>query len=584
MEAVHGHSDHDHHDQSFISKYIFPLDHKYIGLQYLLTSFVMALAGGFLAYGIRMKITWPESSIPLIGDMDGQMYNAYATIHGTIMIFFVAMPLLIAAFGNFLIPLMIGADDMAFPKLNRLSYQIFLVACILLIGSFFVPGGAASGGWTMYPPLSGTHMVNGELVFWNNNVHLGGTMWILAVALEFVSFLLGGINFVTTSLNMRTKGMGLFQLPMTIWMINVATLVFALSVGPLTAGAVMLLADRELGTGFYNPEMGGDPVLYQHLFWFFGHPEVYVVLLPPLGFMADIIPAFARKPLFAYKTIIYFTLFLGAISFVVWAHHQFLAGIDPRMTNWFTVTTIIISIPFGVMLFSLIFSLYGGSITFTTPMLFAIAALGEFLVGGVTGINLGTSGSDIFFHDTYYVIAHFHYTLFPATFFGGFAAIYYWFPKWFGRMMNEGLGKLHFWTMTFFFNMTFIPMFIVGFKGEHRRVFGYEGSSDSFGLADGKGWGDPGHLWAGFGGYREMSTYMLWGLLAVQIIFLVNFFKSWASGEKAGNNPWKATTLEWSTTSPPPHGNFDKPVTVYRGPSEYSVPGAKEDFSPQWVQ
>ncbi|MDH4225216.1 MAG: cbb3-type cytochrome c oxidase subunit I, partial [Deltaproteobacteria bacterium] len=461
-------------------------------------------------------------------------------------------------------------------RLNQLSYQIFLVSCIVLVASFFMPGGAAAGAWTAYPPLNASKgIIDGQVEYYNmgydgNPIIWGGHMWILAVALEFVSFLLGGINFITTTLNMRTKGLGLWQLPMSIWMINIASIVFALSVGPLVAGAIMMLFDRMFGTGFYNPSTDGDPILFQHLFWFFGHPEVYVVLLPALGFFADIIPVFSRKPLFGYKVTLYFTIFLGALSFIVWAHHQFQAGIDPRMAEFFTITTIIISIPFGVMLFSLIFSLYGGSITFEVPMLWAIAGIGEFLVGGVTGIHLGTSSSDIYFHDNYFVVAHFHYTLFPATFFGGFAAITFWFPKWFGRMMNPGLGKLHFWLTTISFNTLFIPLFKLGFMGQHRRIYNYE----PFSLVNTPEAHD----------LRVIATVSLLVLLASQLIFLFNFFKSWASGEKAGNNPWKSNTLEWTTVSPPPHGNFDKPITVYRGPYEYSVPGRKDDSFPQNVQ
>ena len=559
-----------HHEPTFTEKYIFPLDHKNIGLQYLLTAMFMACVGGFLAYVFRMKLAWADAPVPLVGDVDGGLYNSMVTMHGTVMIFWVAMPTLIAAFGNFLIPLMIGADDMAFPRLNRLSYQIFLLSAIILIASFFVPGGSASGAWTFYPPLNSSKIVDGVVEMHNGGVYWGGNLWILAVALEFASFLLGGINFMTTTLNLRTKGMGLFQMPMSLWMINIASLVFALSVGPLVAGAIMMLSDRMVGTGFFNPELGGDPILFQHLFWFFGHPEVYVVLLPALGFFADIIPVFARKPFFGYRIVVYFTLFLGALSFIVWAHHQFQAGIDPRMANYFTITTIIISIPFGVMLFALILSLYGGSIRFTVPMLWAISGVAEFLVGGITGIHLGTSASDIYFHDNYFVVAHFHYTLFPATFFGAFAAITFWFPKWFGRHLNEGLGKLHWMLTVVFFNGIFIPLFITGLNGQHRRIYDYKAWDEMNTPAQHN--------------LNVIATICLLGLLATQLVFLLNFFRSWASGPKATANPYNATTLEWAAASPPPHGNFDKVLTVYRGPHEYSVPGAKEDFSPQWIQ
>ena len=390
---------------------------------------------------------------------------------------------------------------------------------------------------------------------------------VVAVALEIVAFLLGGINFIATVMNSRARGMRLFDIPVLIWMIVIAVIIFMMSVGPLVAGAVMLLFDQTLGTHFFDPSRGGDPLLWQHLFWFFGHPEVYVLLLPALGVVCEIIAVFSRKPLFGYKTIVYTTFMVGILSMVVWAHHQFIAGIDPRMATVFSVTTIIISIPVAVIMFAMIATLYGGSIELKTPMLWSIGMLAEFLVGGVTGIYLGSSALDIYFHDNYFVVAHFHYTLIPIVVFAGFAAVYFWFPKVTGRMLDEGLGKIHFWGTSIFFNFIFIPLFILGMAGEHRRIVDYHNFPD---LAAPQ-----------FQQMRIVATISLLIVLGFQIPFLVNLWVSLRRGKPAGANPWQANTLEWAAPSPPPHGNFAEMPEVYRGPYEYSVEGRKEDFWPQ---
>jgi cytochrome c oxidase subunit 1 len=370
---------HAHHPESFIWKYVFSTDHKVIAKQYLFTGMAMALLGGFLAYVIRMNLNAPGESIPGYGALNYIQYNSVVTMHGTIMIFWVAMPVLIAAFGNYLIPLMCGCDDMVFPKINRLSYQIFLLSALVLISSFFVPGGGFGGAWTAYPPLS----AKAEYGL----TALGSSLWLVAVALEFVAFLLGGINFVTTAMNSRAPGMKVFDIPIVVWMIVVASILFMASVGPLIAGAVMLFMDQNIGTAFFDPDKGGDPILWQHLFWFFGHPEVYVVLLPAMGITAEIMCVFARKKMFAYKTFLYTTFATGILSFTVWAHHQFVAGIDPRMANIFTVTTLLISIPIAEMCFVYIATLYGGSIRLTTPMLWALAFVAEFLIVDLHGLH-----------------------------------------------------------------------------------------------------------------------------------------------------------------------------------------------------
>jgi len=565
MHATHdahgaGAAHHDaHHEPGFVHKYLLSTDHKIIGFQYMFTGMLMAMLGAFMAYVFRMQLAFPGRPVPGFGLVTPGQYNMLITNHGSIMIFWVAMPVLIAGFGNFLIPLMIGADDMVFPRINRLSYQLFLLSVVVLIASLFVQNGGFGGAWTAYPPLSASKYFN--------LTPLGSSLWLVAVALEFVAFLLGGINFIVTSMNSRAPGMKAFDVPIVVWTIVIASVLFMASVGPLIAGAVMLLFDQNLGTSFFNPNRGGDPILWQHLFWFFGHPEVYVVLLPAMGIVAEVMTVFARKKLFAYKTVIYTIIGTGVLSFFVWAHHQFVAGIDPRMANIFTVTTVLISIPVGEMCFVYIATLYGGSIRFTTPMLWALAFLSEFLVGGVTGIYLGASGLDIYLHDTYFVIAHFHYTFFPIAIIATVAGLTFWYPKMFGRHLNEFWGKVHFWGTIIPFNGIFIPLFFLGAGGEQRRIYDYH----AFPHLD-----TPGaHV------LRLVATVSLDIMLAFQPVFLINFIGSWFAGRKAEKNPWKSNTLEWTTESPPPHGNWPELPTCYRGPYEYGVPDRVEDYWPQ---
>ncbi len=566
--AEHAASEAGHAEElSFWRRYIFSIDHKMIGRQYLWLSLVMALVGGFLAYLMRWQLAWPETPVPGIGwvpeptAFEGivppQFYDALVTMHGTIMVFFVAMPLLLGAMGNFLIPLMIGADDMAFPRLNMMSFWILTIGGLLMIASFFVPGGAASVGWTGYAPLSAEVQYTG--------VDWGITLWILGLALEFTSFLVGGVNFLTTTVTMRAPGLTMFRLPLMVWMQINAAILFMLSVGPLIAGAVMLLLDRTAGTGFFVPERGGDPLLWQHLFWFFGHPEVYVILLPGVGAVLEILPVFSRKPVFGYRTIVYSTIVAGVLSFIVWAHHMFVSGMDFRLVMPFSITTILISVPFAIIIFAMVATLYKGSLTFPTPMLFAVGTLVVFLVGGVTGIFNGSAPVDIYIHDTYFVVAHFHYTLFPATIFGGFAGLYFWFPKMFGRMMNEMLGKVHFWLTLILFNVVFLPMFALGMGGHMRRIYNPMQYDFLQPLQP----------------INEFVTIAAILLLVAQIPFVINFFWSMFSGPLAERNPWKANTLEWSAPSPPPHGNFESPPSVYCGPYEFSRPDMDEDWLPQ---
>jgi len=547
-----------HAERGFWRTYVFSTDHKMIGKQYLSLGLFWTVVGGLLAYVMRWQLAWPETAVPGWGEVGPETYNVLVTMHGTIMVFFVAMPILLGAFGNFLIPLMIGARDMAFPRLNMLSVWVFALASLVLLVSFFVPGGAASAGWTGYPPLSAKVEYTG--------VNWGMNLWILAHALEFAAFLMGGVNYLTTAIALRVPGMTFFRLPLVIWQQLTATTLFLLSVGPLIAGAVMLLLDRTIGTHFYSAEGGGDPLLWQHLFWFFGHPEVYVVLLPAVGFVLDVLPVFARKPIFGYRWIIYSTIAAGGLSFIVWAHHMFVSGMDPRLAMPFSITTILISVPFAYIVFAMIATLWKGSIRFDTPMLWALGFIAMFIVGGLTGIFNGSAPADIYISDTYFVVAHFHYTLFSSVVFGGFAGFYFWFPKMFGRLTSEPLGKIHFWLTLVFFNVTFFPMHNIGLAGMMRRI------------------ADPmqydflvPHQWI-----NVLATVGTMLLLAAQIPFVVNVVWSLLAGKAAPRNPWEANTLEWTAPSPPPHLNWGetRPV-VYRGAYEYSLPEIPEDWLPQ---
>ena len=562
---------HDAHHEaptSFVRKYVFSTDHKMIAKQYIFIALFWAFVGGLLAYMFRWQLAWPETPVWGFGwiseDADfmptgrigPEVYNALITMHGTIMVFFVAMPLLLASMGNFLIPLMVGARDMAFPRLNMLSVWVLATASLILLASFFVEGGAAAAGWTGYPPLSAKVDYTG--VIW------GIDLWLLALALEFASFLMGGINFLVTPFNMRTRGMSLFRMPLMIWMIVIASVIFLLSVGPLIAGAVFLLLDRNLGTSFFLPEGGGDPLLWQHLFWFFGHPEVYVIFLPALGVMLEVISTFSRKTIYGYRPIIYAVLTAGVLSFVVWAHHQFISGLDPRLATPFSITTILISVPFAFVVFSLLATLWKSSIRLDTPMWFAIGGLSVFVFGGVTGIFNGSAPADIFIHDTLFVVAHFHSTLFSAVFLGGFCAIYYWYPKMFGRVMDEFWGKVHFAGTYLGFLAVFVPMHLVGVGGMVRRVADHT-KYDLF---------IPLQPW------NEWMTVAAIVLFLFQFVFAVNFIRSLYWGREAGENPWGGTTLEWTTPSPPPHGNWPGAIPeVHNAPYEYGVPG----IDGEWV-
>ncbi len=573
------HEEHDEHEElGFWRSYIFSTDHKVIGIQYALTSLLFLLLGFSLALLMRWQLANPGEPLPVIGSWFGEsqmpggvmlpeFYNQLGAMHGTIMVFLGIVPLAVGAFGNYVIPLQIGAPDMAFPKLNMASYWIYFLGGVVMLASFFAPGGAAKAGWTSYPPLADIQA-------------MGQTFWLFGMVLIITSSLLGAINFITTIVQLRVEGLSYMRLSFFVWAELVAVFLLLLAFPPLESAAVLQLMDRLADTSFFLPSGlvvsgeameasgGGSPLLWQHLFWFLAHPEVYVLVLPAMGIVADIIANNTRKPLWSYKALVYSALFIGFMSFIVWAHHMFLTGMGQAMSVFFQTTTMIISIPSVIILTVLFISLWGASIRFTVPMLFALAFLPMFGIGGLTGLPLGLAPTDIHLHDTYYVIGHFHYLVAPGTIMALFAGVYYWFPKVTGRMMNAFLGKVHFWGTLIFMNGIFFPMFIQGMKGVSRRL--YDGGAQ-YEFAQ-----DVLH-------YNEFMSTSAWLLALAQIPFLINFVWSLWGGEEAADNVWEATTLEWTAAPSPPvsHGNFEEIPKAYRGPYEYSVPGHPSDFLPQ---
>lgn len=533
-------------------------DHKVIGIQYLLIGSVMAVLGAFAAYVMRWQLAFPNVAAPLYGVVEPAPYNAWLTMHGTIMMFFVAMPILLGAFGNYLVPLMIGAPDMAFPRLNMISVWTLAAASVVLLLSFFVPEGPAAAGWTNYVPLSADPTYTG--------VGLGFDLWIVAVALDFAAVLMSGINVLTTTLNMRAPGMTWQRLPLFVWTQVIAAILFLFSVGPLLAAFLMLLCDRHLGSGFFTPERGGAPLLWQHLFWFFGHPEVYVILLPALGILLEVFATFARRPIAAPRLVLAAFWASAVLSFLVWAHHMFVSGMSVQLALPFSITTILISVPFAVVVFSLLATLRGGTVELTTAMCFAVGALATFVLGGVTGIFLGSPPVDAHLHDTYFVVAHFHYTLFPSVVLGGFAGLYYWFPKMCGRMLDERWGRWHFWLTFVPFQFVFLPLFFVGLHGHMRRV--YDPTQYEF--------------LRPFLPWHRVATIAAILLLLGQIPLLWNVWRSLRRGQRAEANPWQGTTLEWAVGSPPPEHNFLVPIVVVEEPYAYEMVESQPRPRAQW--
>ena len=568
----------DHHKSGnflwrFITTYVFATDHKVIGLQFLFSTLIWFGGGGLMAMAMRWQLAWPGTEVPILGkwlfaadggQMNQSFYNMLFTMHATIMIFFVIIPILAGAFGNYLIPLMIGAKDMAFPRLNMLSYWFMWPAFGCMIWSMLTPYEyGASAGWTAYPPLS---VMYGETA---------QTLWTLGLVFAGISSMLGSINYMTTIIQMRAPGMSMFRLPMTIWAMFITAILQAFALPVLTASLLMLISDRVLNTGFFIPEGltannegmvsgGGQTLLWQHLFWFYSHPAVYIMILPAMGMVSDMISCFSRKPLFGYRPMVYSLTAIAGLGFVVWGHHMFISGMNYMVAMTFMVSTMLIALPSGVKVFNWLATLWQGRIQFTTPMLFSIGFVSMFVIGGLSGIVIAIPPVDIPLHDTYYIVAHFHYVLFGASMLGVFGAIYFWYPKMFGRMMSETLGKVHFLLTFIFLNLTFFPMHFFGLQGMPRR---YANPM-------------PGEL-AALEPVNEFVTYAAFIMGAVQVIFILNFFGSLVFGRRAEPNPWKSNTIDWAAPNRPGHGNFEFQPVVYRGPYEYGCPDRELDYWPQ---
>ena len=571
----------EHGKQSFVSKYIFSFDHKMIGKQYFTLAMTMGFIGGILAVLIRLQLGFPSQPFPFLenlfpvgmasGIMTPEFYVSLFTMHGTIMVFFLLSLLPVSGFGNFLIPLQIGARDMAFPFLNMLSFWTVVPGAIIIIISFFVEGGAAASGWTAYPPLSAIRSaIPGS--------DAGQTLWLVGMIFFVASFTMGGLNFVVTILNLRTKGLRMMRMPLTTWAQFVVGILGLLSFPALAAGALLLTFDRSLGTSFFlpagifigdtlMPHEGGTPLLWQHLFWFLGHPEVYIIMLPAMGFTSDILATFCRRPIFGYRSMVYAIMAIGTLSFLVWGHHMFVSGMSPFLGSLFVVTTLAIAVPSAVKAFNWLFTIARARIQFTSASLFGLGVVSLFVTGGLTGIFLGTNATDIQLHDTYFVVGHFHFIMAGAGLFGAFGAVYYWYPKMFGRMLSERLGKIHFWITFVAYYAVFFPMHYLGVAGMMRRMYDpnvYEYLQPL----------QPVNL------FITISAFVLF---AGQLIFIYNYFVSMRRGAAATANPWNATGMEWSTPPHPGHGNWEGEIpAAHRWPYDYSEPGKKRDFTPQW--
>ncbi|PSR07880.1 MAG: cytochrome c oxidase subunit I [Bacteroidetes bacterium] len=570
-----------HHEENFFTKYIFTMDHKMIGKQFLITGMFMGIIGVMMSMLFRLEIAYPEQSFPILefflgkwapdGVMDPNMYLALVTIHGTIMVFFVLTAGLSGTFSNLLIPLQIGARDMASGFMNALSYWFFFLSSVIMVVSLFVEAGPAASGWTVYPPLSALPQAM-------PGSGAGMTLWLISMTLFIVGSLLGSLNYIVTVINMRTKGMSMTRLPLTIWAFLVTAILGVLSFPVLLSAALLLMFDRLLGTSFYLSDIfiggevlsysGGSPVLYQHLFWFLGHPEVYIILLPALGISSEVIATNSRKPIFGYRAMVGSILAIAFLSFIVWGHHMFVTGMNPFLGSVFTFTTLLIAIPSAVKAFNYITTLWKGNIQFTPAMLFSIALVSTFVTGGLTGVILGDSALDINVHDTYFVVAHFHIVMGLSAIYGMFAGVYHWFPKMYGRMMNKSMGYAHFWLTFITAYGVFFPMHFLGMAGLPRRYY----SNTAFPMFD------------NLADINVLITYFAIIGGAAQLIFIFNFFYSIWRGPKAKQNPWRGNSLEWTTPVEHMHGNWpgDIPV-VHRWAYDYSKPGAEEDFVPQNV-
>jgi cytochrome c oxidase subunit I len=552
--------------QGFIRKYIFSLDHKVIGVQYFFLALTAVWVGMFLSLLMRIHLIWPTATIPLLGEIKPETYLSLLTMHGTIMVFFVLTTAPQGGFGNYFLPIQIGAPDMAFPVLNMLSFWTTFVAFVIMIAAFFVEGGAPLHGWTGYAPLSALPSAGpGE--------GLGADLWITSIAIFCIASLMGALNFITTTLDLRAKGMTLMRMPLTVWSWFITAILGLLAFGVLLSAGILLLMDRNLGTSFYVPlvvvngqvmgHKGGSPLLWQHLFWFFGHPEVYIAILPGMGVASQVLSTFSRKPIFGYKAMVYAMLAIGFFGFMVWGHHMFMSGMSPYSAFAFSILTMCIGVPSAIKTFNWLGTMWKGHLRFHTPMLYAIGFVSLFVSGGLSGPFLAQPVLDIQLHDTYFVVGHFHLIMGVAAIFGIFAATYYWFPKMFGRMMNETLGRIHFFITLAGTYAIFMPMHYLGMAGQTRRYSEFTQVVYQTKLIP----------------LQTFMTYAAIITISAQLIFVVNLFWSMFKGPKASDNPWEATTLEWTTTTPPPHDNFGgvTPV-VHNGPYEYGVPGAPRDY------
>jgi len=562
-------------EKRFVRRYIFSTDHKVIGLQYFFLALAAVAIGIVLSLLMRFHLVWPAAYLPFVsgGIMTPEQYLALVTMHGTLMVFFVLTTAPQGAFGNYFLPIQIGAPDMAFPRLNMLSFWFTLAALLCMLSAFLVRGGAPISGWTAYPPLSGLGDVTGP------GEGGGQTMWLVSILIFCFASMLGSINFISTTIDMRARGMKLMRMPLTAWAWFVTAILSLLAFSVLLAGGALLLLDRAAGTSFFLPASlvingelqshnGGSPLLWEHLFWFFGHPEVYIAILPGMGVTSHVLANFSRKPVFGYRVMALAMCAIGFLGFLIWGHHMFVSGMNPYSGLAFSMLTLAIAVPSAVKTFNWLGTLWGGKIQFHVPMLFALGFVSFFITGGLSGIFLAQPALDTMLHATYYVVAHFHLVMGVAAIFGIFAATYYWFPKMFGRMMNETLGKLHFWLTFAGVYCIFMPMHFLGVAGGIRRY------ADSTG---------PAYL-AALQPLHFFITVAAFVTASAQLIFFVNFFRSLAAGSPAPENPWKATTLEWTTSSPPSHDNFDgRPPRIFRGPYDYSVPGAPQDFLLQSV-
>jgi len=576
------HTEAHHHDLPWYRKYVFSTDHKVIAKQFMLASLTFMFIGGAFALFIRWQLAYPGQQIPIIGSIlpsnwvtepgsgiiTPEFYAQLLTMHGSIMIFFVVIPLAIGMFGNFCIPLMIGTDDMALPRLNMWSFWLVPPAGLIMMAGYFTEGGYATAGWTSYPPLSASL---GHPPF----TITGQTLWLISVFMVGFSSIMGGVNYITTVLNKRAKGMKMFDMPLTVWAIFITAILATLGTPVLASALAMLFFDNFLHTSFFLPDNlvttskyfgGGQPVLFQHIFWFYSHPAVYIMILPLMGIVSDVIATFSRKPIFGYKAMVFAVASIGGLGFIVWGHHMFQSGMNPLLGTTFMLSTIVIAVPSSIKVFNWIGTLWRGNIHFSSAMLSALAFVSMFIIGGLSGVFMASAPVDIYIHDTYFIVAHIHYVLFGGSLFGIFAGIYYWYPKMFGKMMSETWGRRHLFWSFLAFNVCFFPMHVLGVGGHMRRIY------------------DP-NVYDFLKGMQPMNVLITIAAIVLgfsQLMLAGNIIFSMIWGKKAPRNPWHANSLEWAAPEHPGHGNFDKDITVYRGPYEFSVSGRELDYWPQW--